>query len=320
MKSNTLAICLALLAIATVAEGHGTPIHVAASAGKLATSQGLLDPAGYAPMIYFEDDEDGEPLGALTLPGVGPVILWELPGLEIFGMNEQSNLSIEPLLRPVRDTHPIEQRLVWYWNPHTELVEPSSAAIHLLGTGQRFTTLAAEATIPPPPFLLADVMTGQQGFHNHSLLAYAVDNDPSAVPGAYGFFARLVSDSYEASDPFLVVFNHQVVYDDMLPAALAINAAAVDGLHGDYNHDGAVNAADYAVWRDTLGDTDSYDVWRDNFGDGLGGSAGSTAVPEPSALLLAAIVLAALACDSLRRSVGDRRSPAVAARRPTQSG
>ena len=57
-------------------------------------------------MIFGEDDEDGEP-SALTLPQVGPVILWQLPGLEIVGMNDQSNLSIEPLPRPAKDANPV---------------------------------------------------------------------------------------------------------------------------------------------------------------------------------------------------------------------
>jgi T5SS/PEP-CTERM-associated repeat protein len=75
---------------------------------------------------------------------------------------------------------------------------------------------------------------------------------------------------------------------------------------GDYNHDGVVDAADYAVWRATLGQTGiglaadgdgdhmitqaDYNIWKTNFGNTAAGSgaggAASTAVPEPSSLSL----------------------------------
>jgi T5SS/PEP-CTERM-associated repeat protein len=77
---------------------------------------------------------------------------------------------------------------------------------------------------------------------------------------------------------------------------------------GDYNHDGVVDAADYAVWRATLGQTGinlradgdgdhtvtqaDYNVWKANFGNvasgSAAGSASSAAVPEPASLSLVA--------------------------------
>lgn len=84
-------------------------------------------------------------------------------------------------------------------------------------------------------------------------------------------------------------------------------------LLGDYNQDGKVSAADYTVWRDTLGsmtdlrangdnigpsmdliDEADYDVWIANYGMGSGAGSGSSAqaaaaVPEPSAGLLAVL-------------------------------
>jgi hypothetical protein len=75
---------------------------------------------------------------------------------------------------------------------------------------------------------------------------------------------------------------------------------------GDYNQNGVVDAADYVVWRDKLGsgialpndDTvgvgqDDYTRWRSNFGQHAG--SGSIAnVPEPSAIVLAALLVVTL--------------------------
>ena len=76
------------------------------------------------------------------------------------------------------------------------------------------------------------------------------------------------------------------------------------GLPGDFNDDGIVDAADYAVWRDNLGGDSSslngngaggatvtsadYDLWRLSFGDGSSAALGTvaTAVPEPAAIVL----------------------------------
>src|SRR5262249_2682872 len=66
---------------------------------------------------------------------------------------------------------------------------------------------------------------------------------------------------------------------------------------GDFNGDGAVNAADYAVWRTglaTLYTSGDYNDWRTHFGLSLAGSFGgssagfsaNTAVPEPKNLAL----------------------------------
>jgi hypothetical protein len=88
--------------------------------------------------------------------------------------------------------------------------------------------------------------------------------------------------------------------------------------NGDYNQNGTVDAADYAVWRNMLGQTGvglaadgngdnqittaDYDVWRSKFGTTVGSGSGLSsdfAVPEPSTLLLLAAA-SILACGRRR--------------------
>ena len=95
-------------------------------------------------------------------------------------------------------------------------------------------------------------------------------------------------------------------------------------LLGDYNQNGVVDAADYVVWRNTLGqmgaglvadgnnngevDAGDYDVWRAHFGQIAGGGAGihanspgESAVPEPA---VAGLFLATLLSFLVRRRPG----------------
>ena len=68
--------------------------------------------------------------------------------------------------------------------------------------------------------------------------------------------------------------------------------------------DGAVDAADYVVWRKTDGTQPGYNLWRTNFGRTSGSGSGLDAaagVPEPSALvLLLAAVCGLVACARRR--------------------
>ncbi len=79
---------------------------------------------------------------------------------------------------------------------------------------------------------------------------------------------------------------------------------ATETLSGDYNRDGRVDAADYTVWRDSLGtanpladgdangtvDTADYSIWRVNFGRTQTlpsqGSISTGTVPEPGAVAI----------------------------------
>jgi hypothetical protein len=92
--------------------------------------------------------------------------------------------------------------------------------------------------------------------------------------------------------------------------------SAVPSVPGDYNQNGAVDAADYVVWRRFLGAVDEsalggngdgmngvdpgdYSLWRRSFGAGAAGGASSTTiisshVPEPTSLFAATVGAAAV--------------------------
>lgn len=80
-------------------------------------------------------------------------------------------------------------------------------------------------------------------------------------------------------------------------------------LHGDYNDDGFIDAADYTVWRNAIGspsaelfndftpesvDDDDYDYWKAHYGETLPPGSGGVGyvVPEPASVLLVLTFLA----------------------------
>jgi hypothetical protein len=87
-------------------------------------------------------------------------------------------------------------------------------------------------------------------------------------------------------------------------------------LDGDFNRDGIVGAADYIVWRKTLGseidlaadgsrngivDMADFNLWKANFGATAPSGAGTAApIPEPLALSLSAIAIVAVSLPTHR--------------------
>jgi hypothetical protein len=102
----------------------------------------------------------------------------------------------------------------------------------------------------------------------------------------------------------------------------ATGVVSIGGVLGDYNLNGTVDAADFALWRHTLGqsgassaadgnfnhhvDLGDLDIWTTNFGQLAGGAGAgfSAAVPEPSSAILilpATLLLIRLRKRSLKR-------------------
>ncbi len=118
--------------------------------------------------------------------------------------------------------------------------------------------------------------------------------------------------------------------DGVLSTALGAHASALYLLTavfpGDFNDDGVVDAADYVVWRDHLGQaeslpndttpgvtTDDYNVWKAHFGETAANAASAAGVPEPStqAMLLFGSCLIHFCCSHPNsrcpRCIEDRR-------------
>jgi hypothetical protein len=108
-------------------------------------------------------------------------------------------------------------------------------------------------------------------------------------------------------------------YFDVVFGPGSVSLVVISGLAGDYNNDGAVDAADYTEWRNRLGEPmalvnddspgvgpDDYGRWKMHYGDMLpdpgGGSlAASAAVPEPGGFTLLTMALGAVFCARGRR-------------------
>ena len=108
---------------------------------------------------------------------------------------------------------------------------------------------------------------------------------------------------------------------DVVLMGLSTESITPPGVPGDYNGNGVVDAADYTVWRDHLGqsspgytlqnegastgtvDASDYDFWKAHFGaSGAGASVvGGGAVPEPSTLVLALVGVIGVAAIGRRK-------------------
>ena len=90
---------------------------------------------------------------------------------------------------------------------------------------------------------------------------------------------------------------------------------------GDYNHNGVVDAADYVIWRDSLGsttnlaadgnqngtvDANDYQVWRSNFGHIGSSGLGAISAPEPSSIALSWLAMSSFFAGRRFRSDRDR--------------
>jgi hypothetical protein len=184
-------------------------------------------------------------------------------------------------------------------------------------TSTAFTVNGSPVLVPGG---VIDDTAGDGSLHRHRFYQL-LDNDGngSTLPadGIYLFAMQLRMAGLATSKPIYMVFG------TLGSSVAALDAAAVPwveqqlNLPGDYSRNGVVDAADYTLWRDTLNQTGAglpadgsgnqlvdqadYDLWRMHFGEAAelivgagaaqGASVGAIGVPEPCALVIAAMAL-----------------------------
>jgi phospholipase/lecithinase/hemolysin len=190
---------------------------------------------------------------------------------------------------------------------------PSTLATYNLRTMQFNTALAA---------MLDDLETTNSALAIARLDVAALFNEALASPATFGFTnvtdaaapGLEPGDSTYNTNQIAPNANEYMFWDDLHPtatvhAALAQRALALFEIPGDYNRNGAVDAADYVVWRDALGqmgtglaadgngdrqiDAEDYNIWRTSFGATQVSGAASTLVriPEPATAIASSFVL-----------------------------
>jgi hypothetical protein len=181
--------------------------------------------------------------------------------------------------------------------------QPSLLSATLTPRGGIFTQGAADQNQTPTTFnanARSNLALTLFGTNGTSILATADANPAGGIeslsnlllPSAGTYYARITG-----ADDTIQLYE------------LALSPSPI--LLGDYNHNGVVDAGDYAVWRRTLGQSVAigagadgnfdgritqadFNVWRTHFGQLAGSGAGAglvtgAAVPEPSCFLLAAV-------------------------------
>ena len=180
--------------------------------------------------------------------------------------------------------------------------------------------------------------TASDGFIHRHLFWFLQDNDGNSATkpadGLYLVAIRMKMPGLRSSLPVFMIFgtpNSSVDAEDNVAFPWVEQQTS---LPGDYNGDGVVNAADYTVWRDTLGQSASSGLWADGSGNGIvdqadydfwkqhfgqsaqitfnltAGAASASAVnavgvPEPSSCWLCLIGCAiALGIATCRRTIG----------------
>jgi autotransporter-associated beta strand protein len=154
----------------------------------------------------------------------------------------------------------------------------------------------------------------------------------SFTPSAGQSFTLLTASSISGTFAVEQLPSVAGVSFDVVYSPTSVVLSALPGVPGDYNSNGIVDAADYTVWRDTLGSTTDlrangdnagasagkidqadYAVWKSHFGQHLGSGAGAagtteTSIPEPGGLRLALLGSVLLYCRKQPTTILQRRS------------
>lgn len=267
---------------------------------------------------YFATNSPGfnarnadRPIGSQTLPG-STAVDWDF--LPMYAAGERSNLLYWDGTGDVNFSVAIDSKL-------------NIAGMNTTETQQIFADITPHRTIGSTL-----EMTQSDGtLHQHqdfSLFSgdFALGQPPGdyrPADGVYLIAMEMQIGNLLPADPIFVLLSTPSIASTITAEATAWVETQVDNLvlEGDYNNDGAVDLADYTVWRDTLASTTDlrangdnspasegvvdhadYVVWQTNFGhrvDTASLASATNAVPEPAAWVLAATC--SLAITATRR-------------------
>jgi hypothetical protein len=186
---------------------------------------------------------------------------------------------------------------------------------------------AAGASNPSVPDIFAGAirpsgLTGGTGSATEAFNLAVTNNFDDIIvkqPGGRITGTRVNQYTFTSAETLTFVVPDNVLSDNNGGVSIVVSPAAPPNPQGDYNDNGVVDAADYAVWRKHLGGginlpndinggtigTTHYNAWRANFGKVETPGAGVTsAVPESLSAWLAASALVGwpmIFCRPLRR-------------------
>lgn len=290
----------ACMLVANICLGHGHPVRVDVNAGKLVVTGGMTLSFGTVNQA-FDDHQDSY----LTDEEDDSYLVAETPGFTVNGVAPNSELHLEVMSRPDFSQPSAPERWLWFWSKSTQQVQaaPSSLTLEIASTQLLSDSIFVKQFQPPTAdasMLVMEPLSSEIGVHQHPLI-YFLDNIPAAETGAYGFFARLTSPNYGASEPFLIVLKYELSNAEYRTASLEINAAS--RMPGDYNGDNVVDGNDFLVWQRLFNlttnltadgslngtvDGDDLAIWKQNLGRIWPTPPNALAVPEPAAISLLA--------------------------------
>lgn len=158
----------------------------------------------------------------------------------------------------------------------------------------------------------------EAGGSSNSILSEVrgIDEGNQVVPATSGSLS--FGNAFRPGGAENLSFRYAVDGSSLLQGTVNYVGVAPEGLLGDFNDDGVVNIADYTVWRDNLGASDTvlpagstndgsgtvdagdYATWKANFGNSLAPASSLTSqrVPEPSSTvcIVLGFAMASLLC------------------------
>ncbi len=158
------------------------------------------------------------------------------------------------------------------------------------------------ADVPVPGGVIDETDT-DGSLHAHRY--YTLEGSVTPADGIYLFALQLRMAGLESSDPIYMVFgtpgSSVAALDDAAVPWVEdhVDLLIAPPLPGDYNDDGMVDAADYTVWRDSLGssidlaadgdgsgtiDEGDYLFWRGHFGEVRPTTAATAAAAVPETM------------------------------------